>query len=374
MQKYSSRSQNNPDNRFTALTMDWEAGEELPQQVKVRSEQARSIISENDSPDIPFRYSLNPYRGCTHACAYCYARPTHEYLGLGAGTDFDTQIYAKINAPELLRKKLFSPKWERDWIAFSGITDCYQPAERQLRLTRQCLQICAEAENPVSIITKSPLILRDIDVLQTLNTRTELRAIISIPFLNPEHSRHLEPFAPSTELRWKTLSQLSAAGLHTGISLGPIIPGLNDSDIPALLKRAKESGAHFAFYVMLRLPGHVQDVFMERMAKVLPQYVQKVEHHIRAVRNGNLYATDFKSRMQGSGKSAEIIDQLFKLYARKYGLLDGERLTPISPTKTPMKKSEAKNTNTKSTLVNAPFSTTKPNKPVNSFPEQISLI
>jgi DNA repair photolyase len=324
---YRVRQEANPDNRFDTVRVEWEDGVELPQTLCIHKETARSIVSENDSPDIPFRYSINPYRGCAHACAYCYARPTHEYLGLGAGTDFDTQIYAKINAAELLRKKLSSKSWARDPITFSGITDCYQPAESRLKLTRECLQVCLAFKQPVSIITKSTLIVRDLDVLTALDRVAGAGAILSIPFADEKTARLIEPFAAPPELRFRALEKLSRAGLRTGISLGPIIPGLNDSDIPALLARAKECGATFAFYVMLRLPGSVREVFLERVKTHLPGKAGKIEHHIREVRGGDLYDTRFANRMSGTGTMADMVDKLFKIHARKHGLESGERMS-----------------------------------------------
>ncbi|MEO7427018.1 MAG: PA0069 family radical SAM protein [Fibrobacteria bacterium] len=323
--RYSVRQEVNPDNRFVSLQVQWEAGVELPQTLRIHPETARSILSENSSPDIPFRFSLNPYRGCAHACAYCYARPTHEYLGLGAGTDFDTQIYAKTNAAELLRKRLASKSWVREPITFSGVTDCYQPAEAKLKLTRACLEACVEYRNPVSVITKSTLVTRDLDVLTELDRVAGPGVILSIPFADEKTARLIEPFAPPPELRFRTLEKLSRAGLRTGISLGPVIPGLNDSDIPALLTRAKASGAAFAFYVMLRLPGNVREVFLDRIKTHLPDKAGKIEHHIRQVRGGALYETDFRHRMSGTGAMATMVDRLFRIHARKLGLEIGER-------------------------------------------------
>lgn len=324
---YRIRQEANPDNRFDPVKVEWEDGVELPQSLRIHEETARSIVSENDSPDIPFRYSVNPYRGCAHACAYCYARPGHEYLGLGAGTDFETQIFAKINAADLLRKKLGSKGWTREPITFSGVTDCYQPAESRLRLTRACLEVCLEHGQPVSLITKSTLILRDLDVLTALDGEAGAGVVISIPFADPETARIMEPFAPPPELRFRALEKLARAGLRTGISLGPIVPGLNDSDIPRLLKRAGESGATFAFYVMLRLPGSVREVFLERIRARLPDKAGKIEHHLREVRGGVLYGNGFGERMAGTGNMADMVEKLFRIHARKSGLETGERVS-----------------------------------------------
>ena len=325
---YASRPSSNPDNRFDSMQVEWEDGVELPQTLRIHRETARSILSENDSPDISFRYSVNPYRGCAHACAYCYARPTHEYLGLGAGTDFETQIYAKVNAAELLRKQLSSRRWEGEAITFSGVTDCYQPAEHQFRLTRACLEVCLEFRNPVFIITKSTLVTRDLDVLAALSRVADVGVVLSIPFRDEATARLVEPFAPPPELRFRALEKLSRAGIETGLSVGPVIPGLNDSDIPALLARAKECGAAFAFYTMLRLPGSVREVFLERIRKLLPEKAGKIEHHIRETRGGELYQNAFGTRMEGSGNMAEMVGRLFSIHARRLGLDGSEDMRP----------------------------------------------
>ncbi len=318
--RFSSRDRRNPDNRFEPVSIEWEEGYAQTQALRFREEQARTILTENDSPDIPFRYSVNPYRGCTHACAYCYARPTHEYLGLGAGTDFDTQIQVKVNAPELLRKRFASKSWKKEVVVFSGITDCYQPAENRFRLTRQCLEVCLEAANPVSIITKSNLILRDLDVLRALLGKAGVTVTFSIPFLDATIARAMEPFAPPPEVRFKALQTLAECGIPTGISLGPVIPGLNDAHIPELLRRAKAGGARFAFYVMLRLPGAVRGIFLERLKRELPEVAGKVAHHLSEVRGGKGNDARFGSRMTGEGKMAEMVAKVFELHCRKLGL------------------------------------------------------
>jgi DNA repair photolyase len=329
------RQGENPNNRFSSVHVEWDDGVELPQTLKIHLEKAKSILSQNESPDLPFRYSVNPYRGCAHACAYCFARPSHEYLGLGAGTDFDTQIYAKVNAGDLLRKKIGSRHWVRETIAFSGVTDCYQPAESQLKLTQACLQACLEFQNPVSIITKSSLVLRDLELISDLNHSAGATLVVSIPFADAAIAKLIEPFAPSPDIRFRTLEKLSRAGLKTGVSIGPIIPGLNDHDIPGLLSRAKSCGASFAFYVMLRLPGAVRDVFMDRIRKALPEKAGKIEHHIRETRNGSLYQSDFKNRMSGTGTMADMVGSLFSIHARRLGLEAGEWKGFTTPKESP---------------------------------------
>jgi DNA repair photolyase len=317
---FHRRQADNPDNRFESLSVEWDEGIERPQAMRIFRETAKSILARNESPDIPFRFSVNPYRGCAHACSYCYARPYHEYLGWSAGTDFDTQIVAKINAPQLLEKELSKPSWNGDSIVFSGVTDCYQPAEAALRLTRQCLEVCLRHDTPVGMITKSALIARDLDLLGELAKGPGATAALSIPFWDPADARLIEPFAASPEARFRALEKLSAAGVRTGISISPVIPGLNDADIPKLLKRAADCGASFAFYTLLRLPGSVKDVFMTRLHRDFPERAGKIEHHLRETRGGDLYQNDFGQRMTGQGKMATLIADLFRMHARKNGL------------------------------------------------------
>jgi DNA repair photolyase len=322
---FHHRQADNPDNRFESLSVEWDEGIERPQAMRIYRETAKSILTRNDSPDIPFRFSVNPYRGCAHACSYCYARPYHEYLGWSAGTDFDTQIVAKINAPLLLDKEFARPSWEGDSVVFSGVTDCYQPAEAALKLTRQCLEVCLRHGTPVGMITKSALIARDADLLGELAKGPGATAALSIPFWGAADARLMEPFAAPPEARFRALEKLSAAGVRTGVSMAPIIPGLNDADIPKVLKRAADCGASFAFYAVLRLPGSVKDVFLTRLHRDFPERAGKVEHHLRETRGGELYRNDFGRRMTGEGKMAAMIGDLFRLHARKNGLNESER-------------------------------------------------
>ena len=231
---------------------------------------SREVLARNNSPDVCFTWSINPYRGCMHACAYCYARPTHEYLSLGAGTDFETRIVVKPHAPELLREAFERPTWQGEPIVFSGVTDCYQPLEASLRLTRRCLEVCAEYRNPVGIITKGVLIERDLDVLQTLAREAQLWVSVSVPFHNPELARAMEPYVATPKRRLQTIERLAAAGIDVAVSVAPIIPGLNDEDIAKVLGAAREAGAQRAHYTLLRLPGPVKEVFEERLREKLP--------------------------------------------------------------------------------------------------------
>lgn len=322
---FHHRQADNPGNRFESLSVEWDEGVERPQAMRIFRETAKSILTRNDSPDIPFRFSVNPYRGCAHACSYCYARPYHEYLGWSAGTDFDTQIVAKVNAPALLDKEFSRPSWEGDSVVFSGVTDCYQPAEAALKLTRQCLEVCLRHGTPVGMITKSALIARDADLLGELAKGPGATAALSIPFWGAADARLMEPFAAPPEARFRALEKLSAAGVRTGVSMAPIIPGLNDADIPKVLKRAADCGASFAFYAVLRLPGSVKEVFMTRLHRDFPERAGKVEHHLRETRGGELYQNDFGRRMTGEGKMAAMIGDLFRLHARKNGLNGSER-------------------------------------------------
>ncbi len=299
---------------------------EPPSHVKleVYEDQTRDILSRNESPDLPFRWSLNPYRGCFHACAYCYARPSHEYWGFGAGTDFDSKIVIKPHAPALLREAFMKPSWRGELIVFSGNTDCYQPLEATYGLTRACLEVCAEFRNPVGIITKAVLLLRDMDVLKRLHAEAWIQVYFSIPFSDNETARKVEPQAPSITKRLEALKMLSDAGIPTGISIAPVIPGLNEDDIPELLARARQAGATSATYVLLRLSGNVQPVFLERMAAAFPDRIKKITNRIKEVRGGQLSDSNFFKRHQGEGTYWRMIEHLFEVGRRKAGFPDEE--------------------------------------------------
>ncbi len=288
----------------------------------VHEDATREILSRNDSPDLPFRWSLNPYRGCFHACAYCYARPSHEYWGFGAGTDFDSQIVVKKDAPLLLRRAFDQSSWQGEWIVFSGNTDCYQPLEASYGLTRACLEVCAEYRNPAGIITKGALVLRDRDVLARLREEARVRVLFSIPFAADEMARKVEPHAPSTTKRFEAMKALAEAGIPTGISIAPIIPGLNDGDIPDLLVRAREAGAHTAAFILLRLSGSVEPVFVERMKEAFPDRWAKIVNRIREVRGGKMSEGEFFARHRGTGTYWNMIEQLFEVARRKAGFSD----------------------------------------------------
>ena len=280
---------------------------------------SKGILSRNDSPDLSFRWSVNPYRGCFHACAYCYARPTHEYWGFGAGTDFESKIIVKRDAPNLLRHAFEKLSWKGELIVFSGNTDCYQPIEASLELTRACLAVCGEYRNPVAVITKGILVIRDLDLLNRLQHEACVRVYFSIPFTDDEVARQVEPHAPSSRKRFEAMARLSDAGIPTGISISPIIPGLNDEDIPELLERAHQAGAREAMATLLRLSGPVEAVFLERIAEAFPERLAKITHRIQGVRGGAMTDGTFFSRHHGKGPYWTMIEQLYDVARRKAG-------------------------------------------------------
>ncbi len=311
----------NPPNPYSAETLEW-LGPAPPVRLEVYEENARSLLSENDSPDIPFRWSANPYRGCQHACAYCYARPTHEYLGFGAGTDFDTRITVKLNAPELLDHELSRRSWQREKIAFSGVTDCYQPLEAVYRLTQRCLETCLAHRTPAGIVTKSFLVVRDVELLRRLNDVAGAHVLVSIPFADDEIARRVETGAPSPSRRFEALRRLSEGGVPTGVIVAPLIPGLNDREIPRILERAAASGAQTAAYTALRLPGNVESVFLERLRAAFPLRAGRVEGLIRQMRCGRMSESRFGRRMRGVGNYWNGIRRLFEVSARRHGLYE----------------------------------------------------
>lgn len=281
---------------------------------------SKSIVTENDSPDLFFRYSLNPYRGCSHGCSYCYARPTHEYLGLSAGLDFETKVFVKHEAPVLFREFLARPRWSAELIVLSGVTDCYQPAEREFQLTRQCLQVALEARQPLHIITKNALVVRDLDLLREMVALNLVRVGISLTTLDATLGRVMEPRTSSPEARLRAIRTLSEAGVPVRVMVAPVIPGLNDSEIPALLAAAAEAGAKTAGYLLLRLPLTVEPVFREWLERTQPTRRERVEAHIRSTRDGKLNNSNWGERFHGTGPLAEQIAQTFRLFTRKTGL------------------------------------------------------
>ena len=315
----------NPPNPFESASRTYL--EESPRvELHVYEERAKSILSENDSPDLTFKWSLNPYRGCQHACAYCYARPRHQNLGFGAGTDFENKIVVKTNAPHLLREALAKESWKGESIMFSGDTDCYQPLEASYELTRRCLEACLDHENPVGIITKSSLIMRDAALLQDLSRTAGASVYFSIPFIDEEMSLKVEPGAPRPLLRLKAMERLAQAGIQVGVMAAPIIPGLNDHQIPDILRAAANAGATQAGFQLMRLPGPVQDVFFERIRAKFPGAADKIEGRIRETRGGDLSDENFHTRFHGKGPYWETIERVFQVWREKLGLNQRLRL------------------------------------------------
>jgi DNA repair photolyase len=321
-------AQSNFSSRFSAATQvgdlenyGWfdEAEEKSLLRTEFLKDSSRSIVTENNSPDLGFGFGLNPYRGCEHGCAYCFARPTHEYLGLSPGLDFESKIFVKFDAPELLRKKLLSPSWRGELIFMSGVTDCYQPAERKFEITRGCLKVLAEFRNPVSIITKNQLVRRDIDLLQELTKYNAVRVYLSVTSLDVDLARVLEPRTSVPQARLNTIEALAKAGIPVGVNVAPVIPGLTDHE-PAILKAAADAGATHAGYIFLRLPSTVAPIFMEWLTTNRPDRKDRVLNSIRAIKNGQLNISDFGARMRGTGPQAEHVKSLFKIFSEKYGL------------------------------------------------------
>jgi DNA repair photolyase len=316
----------NPPNRFEKIHLepdaDWNPEEDPLPRTQFLKDTSKSIIAYNDSPDIGFDASVNPYRGCEHGCIYCYARPFHEYLGFSSGLDFETKIMVKENAPKLLREELSSPKWKPQVIAISGVTDCYQPVERKLKLTRGCLEVLAEFRNPVGIVTKNFLVTRDIDVLSELAKCQAASVYISLTTLDTELRKIMEPRTSPPAARLEAIRRLSNAGVRVGILMAPIIPGLTDHEIPAVLDAAAKAGAKSAGHVTLRLPHAVAPLFEQWLQTHFPDRKDKVLNRLRTMRGGKLYDSAFGKRMRGDGIFADQIDQLFDVARRKVGIAE----------------------------------------------------
>ena len=317
------RRVSNPPNPWASTAVEWL---DLPPAATptVYEEDARSILNPNTSPDLPFALSANAYRGCGHACAYCYARPTHEYLDLGAGTDFETRLVVKRNAPELLSIELASPRRRGRVVALSGNTDPYQPLEAGYGLTRAMLGVFLERSTPVCLITKGALVRRDLDLLARLAERDLVRVHVSIPFADTALARALEPGAPTPAKRFEVMRALADAGVPVGISLAPLIPGLNEDQLAGLLARAAEAGARTAFTALLRLPGSSREVFFERIEARLPERVARIRSALLEARGGKLHEGRFGLRMSGKGPRYRAAMDLFELAARRHGLELGE--------------------------------------------------
>ena len=314
----------NPPNRFERQRVEIEeefrpVEAELPG-VELIRDRSQSIVASNQSPDVPFDVSVNPYRGCSHSCPYCFARPFHEYLGYSAGLDFETKILFKPEAPALLRRALSAPGWQPKPLALSGVTDCYQPAEAKLGLTRGCLEVLAEFRNPAIVVTKGWLVVRDADLLAELAAHGAASVSISVTSLDRELQRILEPGASPPEKRLEAIETLARAGVPVGVLVAPVIPAINDHEIPAILEAVAAAGARFASKVMLRLPGAVAPLFEEWLERHFPERKVKVLAKVRAMRGGRLYDPRFGTRQTGEGVLADHTEALFALALRRHGL------------------------------------------------------
>jgi DNA repair photolyase len=322
----------NPKNRFEAVSRipltECEPSEEPAPDTQFYHDRSREIFSKNQSPDIPFTFGLNPYRGCEHGCVYCYARPTHEYLGFSAGLDFETRIMVKADAPKLVREKLASPRWIPTEVAIGTVTDPYQPVERRLQLTRQCLEAFADFRNPVGLVTKNALVARDADVMARLAKHNAAMAFVSVTSLDVELQRILEPRASAPAARLRAIRELRDAGVPVGVMVAPIIPGLTDHEAPAILDAVAKAGALSASYVVLRLPLGVKDLFTDWLSRHFPDRVDKVLGRIRETRGGELNDSRFGVRMTGEGLWAETFHRLFTVARAKAGLSD--RMPPLT--------------------------------------------
>ena len=316
----------NPANRFESLSLerdiDWNPEEDSSPKTQFLRDLSQSVITYNKSPDISFKAGINPYRGCEHGCSYCYARQTHEYLGFSAGLDFESKIMVKENAPELLRRELSSKNWTPQLLAMSGVTDCYQPVERRLQITRKCLAVLAEFRNPVCIITKNFLVTRDLDYLTELARHNAIIVHLSINSLDAGLARKLEPRASSPNQRLAAVECLAKAGVPVGVLVAPVIPALNDHEMPSVLSAAKSAGAGWAGTEVLRLPLTVSPVFQEWLERNFPEKKEKVLGRIRAIRGGKLNDARLGSRMRGEGIFAAQISQMFNVARRKVGLAE----------------------------------------------------
>jgi DNA repair photolyase len=319
----------NPKNRFEKLSVedftfdDWQGFEEsennnLPTEYYL--DESKTVIAKNNSYDVGFEYSFNPYRGCEHGCIYCYARPTHEYLGFSSGVDFETKIMVKPNAAFLLEAEFKKKSYKPDIIIFSGNTDCYQPLERKMKITREALKVCLKYGNPVGVITKNALIQRDVDVLKEMASLRIVSVTISVTTLDKNLARKMEPRASTPEMRLRTIEVMAENNIPVSVNAAPIIPGLNDKEIPYILKESSKRGAESAGYIMLRLPYAVKDLFIEWIEREFPGRASKVINSIRSIRNVKLNSYEFGKRFRGEGELADTVRDLFHISCRKYGL------------------------------------------------------
>ncbi len=330
-QKISGRSASfNPGNRFLEISLvpsdddsrffPDEDRTERKVETKFYVDTSRTALAKNESPDVGFTYSINPYRGCEHGCIYCYARPSHEFLGFSSGLDFETKIMVKQDAPELLRETFTKRNWEPQVVAMSGNTDCYQPVERKLKLTRRCLEVFLEFRNPVGIVTKNFLITRDVDLLAELAKLELVSAAISITSLSQDLTKKMEPRTSSPAKKLETIEILAKNSIPVGVLVAPVIPGLTDEEIPSILREVSLRGAAFAGIQMLRLPYAVKDLFVDWIRREFPDRENRIISRIKQVRRGKMNSSSFKERMRGTGEAAKAIHQLFHASCNKYHL------------------------------------------------------
>ncbi len=318
----------NPPNRFAqfhAEPFDVDVpyeDERPPVKTLFFDDTSKSILAKNDSPDIPFTFSVNPYRGCEHGCVYCYARPSHEYLGFSAGLDFESRIMVKRNAPALLRHELLAKTWVPQVVEMCGNTDCYQPVERVLQLTRKCLEVFLDVRNPVAVITKNEMVTRDLDFLASLAREHLVHVTLSITTLDESLARAMEPRTSTPRRRLEAVRMLAEAGVPTSVSIAPVIPGLTDEEIPSILREAANHGASSATYSVLRLPGAVEGLFTSWINQIVPDRARKVLERVRELHAGSLADSRFGRRMRGEGNIANVIEDLFALTSRKFGLAE----------------------------------------------------
>ena len=331
----------NPPNRFERLRVEDDfdhldeadaadrAAGRLRQPTVYLRDTSRTVIASNDSPDVGFTHSINPYRGCAHGCCYCYARPTHEYLGLSAGLDFEAKVFVKTDAAALLRAELASPRWKPAPLGLCGVTDAYQPVEAKLAITRQCLTVLAECRHPVTVITKNHLVTRDVDLLAKLSNCGAARVYLSVTTLDARLSAAMEPRASSPARRLAAVSTLAAAGVPVGVLMAPVIPGLTDHEIPAVVQAAADAGAATVGHIPLRLPLGVAALFANWLARHYPDRKDRVLNRVRAIRGGQLNDPRFGHRMRGSGVWADQMRTMFDVARRRAGL-EGHRLPDVS--------------------------------------------
>lgn len=322
----------NPKNRFTETSLEYDIDEETGQlsrpKTQLLTDHTGNIISTNKSPDIPFSASVNPYRGCEHGCVYCYARPTHEFLGMSAGLDFESKIVVKHDAPELLRKALANKKWKPQTLVMSGVTDPYQPIEKELRITRKCISVLAESKHPLVIITKNYGVTRDIDLLSQLGEIGAVRVVLSITSLDKTLTATMEPRTSRPQKRLQAVRELTQAGIPVHVNIAPLIPGLTDDEIVPIMEAAAEAGATSVSCIIIRLPYGVKDLFVKWLEDHHPDRKQKVLNKIKSLKNGELNRSEFGERFRGEGPYADQINQLVAIHARRLGL--NKERTPLN--------------------------------------------